>query len=617
MATNLCCSQCTVVFGACAIGWAFSPHFRCTTMLIVPQALGREGRTFVMVFVIAGIYNGPIANIQHNVEEIGKSVGCTVEMQVNHSKQVWKVMMVPFKDMVQDLVRGGREFEDETKDIEQSFGGINEQLAGEYGYKLQKRDVNVKNVSTQEDYEIKTKMRCEYVIQESVERCKLWFDTKYDECMRTIAVPIINHLLCIPMHFRFLCDIMYVMTDWCKKRIPVDGNFGQTYDKVSDSVNSLSKEFHAEMTVKAEERDSIIGLNISKATISEELKLQMEQKKILLDSAMSVIQVLISCTFIFLFFGAFQYTGNYNRDIHFDNFYITTYFRQIDARRKKLGKRTLLPLKNAEKDDFIIPTSLKIHSQERNTLILALVNFFPVAIFLGFAFLVDHLLYVMLATIRKHSFVQYSFHSSHHLEVIVGGEGMLARLLRRTVGALNSSSSIALETNNLQCLPDPTALTRKDYLITSVPVIVIFLMCFLQVYLFRIRRVLASFYFPKREKKRVLFLYNEYLRKRVSFLEQLRKKIMWRAKLGKTNAQGLMNKLCKLCACLHPYIRRRCFVCESPQNKTSVTCPTQDCGVIYCQLCWKDMQYFCFACTPYQDFVSDISDNEEIARYVD
>lgn len=33
---------------------------------------------------------------------------------------------------------------------------------------------------------------------------------------------------------------------------------------------------------------------------------------------------------------AFSYMDNYNWDIRFDNIYISTYFYQIDARRKKL-----------------------------------------------------------------------------------------------------------------------------------------------------------------------------------------------------------------------------------------------------------------------------------------
>lgn len=39
---------------------------------------------------------------------------------------------------------------------------------------------------------------------------------------------------------------------------------------------------------------------------------------------------------------------------------------------------------------------------------------------------------------------------SHKLEVKVGGDSMLARLLRKTIGALNSSSETVVESNNMR-----------------------------------------------------------------------------------------------------------------------------------------------------------------------
>jgi hypothetical protein len=39
---------------------------------------------------------------------------------------------------------------------------------------------------------------------------------------------------------------------------------------------------------------------------------------------------------------------------------------------------------------------------------------------------------------------------SHKLEVKVEGDSMLARLLRKTIGALNTSSDIGVETNNMR-----------------------------------------------------------------------------------------------------------------------------------------------------------------------
>lgn len=44
--------------GVTALGWATSPHVRCASLLVVPKFLGKEGRVFVLSFVLAAIYNG-------------------------------------------------------------------------------------------------------------------------------------------------------------------------------------------------------------------------------------------------------------------------------------------------------------------------------------------------------------------------------------------------------------------------------------------------------------------------------------------------------------------------------------------------------------------------------
>lgn len=46
------------------------------------------------------------------------------------------------------------------------------------------------------------------VVQQGVSRCQDWFSVKWEECMNTIQAPLINHFLCVPMQFHFLCDIM-------------------------------------------------------------------------------------------------------------------------------------------------------------------------------------------------------------------------------------------------------------------------------------------------------------------------------------------------------------------------------------------------------------------------
>uniref|UniRef100_A0A6I8PM83 Dendritic cell-specific transmembrane protein-like domain-containing protein n=1 Tax=Ornithorhynchus anatinus TaxID=9258 RepID=A0A6I8PM83_ORNAN len=147
----------------------------------------------------------------------------------------------------------------------------------------------------------------------------------------------------------------------------------------------------------------------------------------------------------------------------------------------------------------------------------------------------DWALYTVFATIRHHSFVQYSYQSSHQLEVKVGGDSLLARLLRSTVGALNTSSSTRVDADNTRearpgerggaggaggegtgaegvtppppgpvscppspaCLPEPRGLDALGYAHVCLPAGLLLLCCLLQAYGYRLRRVIASFYFPK------------------------------------------------------------------------------------------------------------------------
>lgn len=172
---------------------------------------------------------------------------------------------------------------------------------------------------------------------------------------------------------------------------------------------------------------------------------------------------------------AFYYTKKYCQDICFDNLYITTYFRQIDARRKKQvrgemgqgfpptqgsppppgpprplqgcteppcsplsqNKRTLLPLRRAEIPTVIFPCRLAMQPRElqsvvrgwggcwgsgvgvlgagrggpRSLQVLELLECIPPLLLLLLAWGLDHTLYTMLSIIHQHSFVQYSFRS--------------------------------------------------------------------------------------------------------------------------------------------------------------------------------------------------------------
>ncbi|XP_036394575.1 E3 ubiquitin-protein ligase DCST1 [Megalops cyprinoides] len=602
-----------VFIGLCIIGGALSSYFRCSILLMFPSMLGSRGQTYLTLIVIYGLYQGPISNIHHNVQDVAFSMGCNIELQIQHSKVMWKVVFDPFMQVMQGIVDDQGKFQDEAKNVTRSFQSVSKEVMQGYGYDNHEEEPVLKGRSTQDVFVAKTMMRCEYVVQQGIDRCQEWFDVKWQECMETVKAPLISHFLCVPMQFHFLCDIMRVMTPWCKEEIPVEGNFGQTYDKLNSSINKLGEDFTTSLVAKKTEQQSLLGVTDLHEAFSEELRKNFEEKKVFVEQLLEVFQVLLSCTFILIFISAFNYARQYCQVIRFDNMYITTYFRQIDARRRKAGKRYLLPLKKAESSNFIYPWSLSIHPSELKLVTVGLLKVCGLSFFVGIMLATDWILYHIFDIIRRHTFTEYSFTSSHHIEVNIGGKSMLATLLRKTIGAFNTSSNIDMMSSNRHCLPQPRALSGGEYLWSTLPVLVMVLMCCLQVYSNRLRRVICAFYFPKREKRRALFLYNLQIQRRISYLDTQRKRLMRRGRPGR-NMLSVFSSMFEKLGCRLQW----CCVCrERQRGNQGVECSVQGCKVVYCPQCWRDLGRICFACTSYAQYDVEDSHSDSDGDYAE
>ncbi|XP_012514259.1 PREDICTED: DC-STAMP domain-containing protein 1 isoform X1 [Propithecus coquereli] len=619
--------------GLGAIGWGTSPHIRCASLLLVPKMLGREGRLFVLGYALAAIYEGPVANLRHNLNDMISSLGCTVELQINNTRAAWRISTAPLRAVFKDLLGSKESLKAETQNITTSFEDLDGQVNSEAGYKpedvmdSEETAQGIKtpqapgsrlHLSTQKMYELKTKLRCSYVVNRAILSCRRWFDRKHEQCMQHIWVPLLNHLLCLPMKFKFFCSISKVMEIWCRSRIPVEGNFGQTYDSLNQSIHGLGGEFSASIDLKEEKQAGVLGLNTSWEHVSTEVRDYVERQEAWLEQALGLLHVLLSCTFLLVLHASFSYMDSYNQDIRFDNVYISTYFCQIDERRKQLGKRTLLPLRKAEEKTVIFPCKPTIQASEMRNVVRELLETLPVLLLLLVLCGLDWALYSIFDTIRHHSFLEYSFHSSHKLEVKVGGDSMLARLLRKTIGALNTSSETVMKSNNMPCLPQPVGLDARAYWRAALPTGLLLCLCLLQAFGYRLRRVIAAFYFPKREKKRILFFYNDLLKKRAAFTKLRRAAIVRQARQQKAPRHHLVDILHRRCPLLRPWLRRRCVVCLAPETPESYVCPTLDCEAVYCLSCWDDMRQRCPVCTPREELSSSaFSDSNDDTTYAE
>uniref|UniRef100_A0A8C5P3I8 DC-STAMP domain containing 1 n=1 Tax=Jaculus jaculus TaxID=51337 RepID=A0A8C5P3I8_JACJA len=613
--------------GLAALGWGTSPHIRCASLLLVPKMLGREGRLFVLGYALAAIYAGPVANLKRNLNEVTASLGCTVELQINNTRAAWRTSTAPLRAVFKDLLRSKDSLKAETRNISTSFEDLDAQVKSEVGYS-ETADAEEAapraqspgerrsrlRLSTQKMYELKTRLRCSHVVDRAILSCRRWFDRKHEQCMQRIWVPLLSHLLCLPMKFKFFCGIAKAMEIWCRSRIPVEGNFGQTYDSLNQSIHGLDEEFSANIDIKEEKQAAVLGGNASWEHVSTEIRDYVQQQEARMEWGLELLRALLSCSFLLVL--SFSYMDSYNGDIRFDNVYISTYLCQIDERRKQAGKPSLLPLRKAEKKALIFPWRPTIQASEMKNVVRELLETLPVALLLLLLCGLDWALYSIFDTIRGHSFLQYSFRSSHKLEVKVEGHSMLARLLRKTIGALNTSSDTGVEVDNMPCLPQPVALDARAYWAASLPIGLLAYLCLAQAFGYRLRRVVASFFFPKREKQRTLFLYNELLRKRAAFTKLRRAAIIRRTNRQRMRAPPHYYKQNTRCPLLRRWLIRRCVVCREPETPESYVCPTADCEAVYCRPCWDDMRRRCPACTAREELSSSAySDSSDDATY--
>ncbi|XP_014816714.1 PREDICTED: DC-STAMP domain-containing protein 1 [Calidris pugnax] len=599
--------------GVTALGWATSPHFRCATLLVGPKFLGKEGRVYVLSFVLTAIYNGPVANIWHNLKEVTRSLGCVAELQINHSRQLWQLSVAPLQSLMDDMADSGGTLNEEMQNLSHAFVKLNEEVASEEGYDLRQRrhPGPQPGQSTQELFEKKTKLRCAHVIDQGMQRCRDWFDSMYNKCMEKVYVPIISHLVCLPMKLKIICKIVKVVDKWCQNRIPVDGNFGQMYDQVNNSVGNFSQEFTASVVYQEYHQEMLTKANMSAKQLMEDVNSHLQEHSTRLGWAVSFFRLVLSFTFILVFISAFSYTKKYCQDISFDNLYITTYFRQIDARRRKQHKRTLLPLRQAEVSTVIFPCRVAVQPSEMKNMVLELLECIVPLLLLLLACVLDHVLVTMLSVIQEHSFVQYSFHGSHHLSVHVMGRSLMARLLRRSVGALDTSSRIELDTSNVACLPQPRSMQWQEYADSCLPLVLLVLLCLTQAYTYRLRRAIAAFYFPKREKRRILYFYNKLLRQRQSFVQRQRKLVAQRARQHPGLGPSLLQWCCRCWPQLRCWLRRSCTVCGTPRTPQDRVCPTPTCSAPYCRPCWREVGRACLICTPGDPGFSEESSEED------
>nr|XP_022310045.1 DC-STAMP domain-containing protein 1-like [Crassostrea virginica] len=635
-----------------ASGYAMSIQVRCITWLLVPTFFGKKGRSFVAAYAIIFLIAGPVHNIMVNGKEVMRALVCATELAINHTATKMELKSDPFKDIAQDFQKQGKllkvlvqrvsnayqplkkEFQDnekEEKEMEARMRKVDKTSRGRRGKDRMRRIEDKNNEEKAKDrqekaekkYRKKLEMRCEDVWNNAVVACVKKFEQKWDECLDRL--PIIGYYFCLPLQLTFFCEIVRVIPGAfgmaCDSMDVMEPGFGETYVAADDTMDAMDNNFDVNMQYKVAHSPEDVDYTMAEEVRKEAMH-EFNKKQTVTMFFMSLLQRMLAFTFILVFISSYKYNKKYLSNFNFDNVYITPYFRHIDARRFYQGKRKLLPLKKFEKCNVVFPKTLKLMKSEKKKLSKGTFLLIMRGLVSGLVIISAKLLYEVMDIIEKNSHITYRQQGIHHIAVHVGGTGFMSDIVRLFLDTFNRQKNVDTITTNFECLPHGTPLPIMDIIrIYAVYIAVWFLMLF-QSYGLRLRRVVCSFFYRKREKKRTLFMYNEMLKRRKGFLKHLRKKVRKEARrLQLTRDTSALLALKRLCPRLEVLLKcckgakLKCLVCEDVESKKQkfVPCPTPGCNFTYCPECWLDCRETCYACLPFgkpRDFSDSDTSND-------
>ncbi|KAI8500799.1 DC-STAMP domain-containing protein 1 [Branchiostoma belcheri] len=442
---------------------------------------------------------------------------------------------------------------------------------------------------------------CANLMAKAKNKCETALRNMKNHCYLTIGWTGVGLIVCF--YFESMDTCAAVSSSMCSDDKAVDKGFGKSYDSSGGSVKELDKHFDAKMEYQIISRPKNLDLKTAE-DVGLAIDQEFRQRMAVFRFFSAVINKIFAFLFVLTLLSAHTYQRKFCTKFDFDNLYITGYFRRIDARRRRAGKRTLLPLKKAEENEIIYPTKMKLMSHEKAKLTKGLILVFGQVVFALVVFFLDYLLFESLDIIRRHSLVTTTMKGHHQLSVKVLGSGAIAKIMKTMFRSMhNQAHTLHHVSTNKPCLPQPTQLDPWYLWIVLGSYIAQIGLYYIEAYALRLRRVIASFFYRRRAKKRTLHLYNEFMRKRVGFLTHMRKKIRRLVREKKLSVETALPTILRY---KFPHVffwlkwlglgKKQCLICDEKENKFTHHCPA--CRYVYCRQCWRDMKKTCYNCDP-------------------
>ncbi|XP_043973262.1 DC-STAMP domain-containing protein 2 [Gambusia affinis] len=587
---RFCVNSTLILAGLTAFGMGLSVGLRASVMVMLPTLFSARG---VLILYVSVVVSGPMRNTMENTERAAASLLCSAELAANQTKELMQRAATPLFSAI-----------DEIRKISRN------------AYAVAGRVQNFVNTLTDSVRHVARTLRnVLHFLVDIGDICNDKMGAPYRKCRDLFAQgrKDCNNLL---KEFNFLCKIVDAFLPLCNL-----ARVGELFCIIPSYVASQLKRHLAEPTVAAfRKMMHEFDFNLTSAVSFEvdanaSRTLQQITQQIMADISadlqnfQTLSKLLAYTNFLLLavsFLRALMYQRRYQRDLRFDNLYISAQFRQLDQQVASEGGASVLPLTRREAQTYVTPLSLRLSQLERRGMLVRLASVFRHLVGGGLIVAMDFLVFWILDQVHHQVEVDVVARAPFQVAVQVNGSGYASDIFRDLV-----ASFIIFQTGNVtvisrKCLVKPEEPDHKINFLLGFLLGMALVISLFRGFVQRLKRIFCAFYYPDQEQERIRFLHRHILSERLSVGRALRMSAI-RHLADRTAGAGT--------SCLQALLRRlpgggylssltgssclTCLGCNEPirqkDDRTGV-CDVSGCSGVFCRTCFHSLGNVCAVC---------------------
>ncbi|CAG9857121.1 unnamed protein product [Phyllotreta striolata] len=599
--------MCSVMGCVLVNGLAFSSTVRCIVLLTLPHFFSRKGRELLVAYAIALVLAGPGQNILNNLGVLNESLACGQEQLKSALRQIFEVIKKPFyaiRDAIKKVIATVKLVVKKIKEILIKIKRIIMAI--------------IRVIKSAFMFLAKILNVCNKELGTPFERCTRVFESAIDDCNAKLG-PMFNWMCSITYIVRSVCyivkifDVVCVIVDFISNSI-----IGVVVRKVKTFIRHIRTMFYVRIKFSHSfHYESKASKSVTE--IAREIQGEVKRRLKTVTAVFQLTFIAAGMFIILMFIKVVLYRYRFLTQDGFDNRYVTEDFFQLDMRRARHNRETLLPLNKREEKLYVKLKSGKLTDVESKKLRKALMNVFTVTLKAALYMANDYALFWIMEMIKYYGRFQSKIQAPNVPLPHISGKGLLADLLSSIVKAFQPMG-LTLEIDTVPCLPTPIPPDFDKYLQIATLLVLCWAMTVLEPYGLRFRVYILTYYHPTRGKQRAIWLYNKILRKRSSFLKfarrQLRRRFLGDKSIDKVTCKEYLAANFRIFALCFDESHPACLLCGKvyrDDDEKPIKCATPNCAGIYCEECYADLKNLCTVCLSpieYGDF-SDLSEEKD------